>query len=308
MNFIKTRRDVLRSIAVGTALGMTATEASAAPKKIQTRPFVITPDGTHLYYQDWGNGKTILFVAPWALTSNWWEYQVPYLSTQGFRCIAYDRRGHGRSDWPSHGYDFDTLAGDMSALMRHLDLRDIIIVAHSMGCAEAVRYVARYNGERVSKIVLIATITPMIMKAPDHPEGVDRKLLEDGRMKLRKDRPHQIADAAASFFNARENAVSSEIMEWWTRMIVDQVSMQTMLMLNEAFTETDFRGDLKKITKPVLLIHGDKDVSALVDFTSRRTAALLSKSDLKIYEGAAHGLPVTHMDKLNEDIKTFGSY
>ena len=171
-----------------------------------------------------------------------------------------------------------------------------------MGWGEAVRYMSRFNGDRVSKVMLIATITPFTLKTADHPEGVDRSVLEGGRMKLRKDRPFQIADAAAKFFNAEENKTSKEILDWWTRMIVDQTSMPIMLELNEMFTEFDFRPDLKKINKPVLLIHGDKDVSTFLNFTSKRTLPLLPNGNLKIYECAAHGLPVTHMDRLNQEI------
>jgi pimeloyl-ACP methyl ester carboxylesterase len=195
----------------------------------------------------------------------------------------------------------------MAAVIRQLDLRDIILVGHSMGCGEVVRYLSKYAGERVSKVVLIATITPMTVKTSDHPEGVDRSSLESGRLKLSKDRPYQIVDAAAAFFNTKENLVSAGILDWWTRMIVDEVSMQTMLVLNEQFTETDFRPDLRTITKPTLLIHGNKDVSTTLDFTSKRTAALIAGSELKVYEGAAHGLPVTHMDRLNADLEAFGT-
>lgn len=244
---------------------------------------------------------------PWGLNSNWWEYQIPYLSEQGFRCIAYDRRGHGRSDHPSHGYEFETLSGDLEALIKQLDLHDIIVVGHSMGCGEVVRYLSRFGDSRVARVVLIATITPFTLNTPDNPEGVKENDLESGRVKLMKDRPHQIAQAAAGFFGAPKNPVSEEIFQWWTRMMVEQCSMKVLLDLHEVFTTTDFRPDLIKIKTPTLLIHGDKDISCDLEFTSRRTASLIEGSKLKVYGDAAHGLPVSHMEQLNADLVAFAN-
>jgi pimeloyl-ACP methyl ester carboxylesterase len=304
------RRGLLRALLLGA--GITAAKAlpaealSAEPKRrIPSRPFIRANDGTNLFYQDWGNGKPILFVAPWALNSGWWEYQIPYLSSQGFRCIAYDRRGHGRSDHPAYGYDFNTLSDDLAHVVNQLDLHDITLVGHSMGCGEVVRYLSQFGAQRVKRLVLIATITPFTLRTPDNPEGVEWSDLESGRIKLRKDRPHQLSQAAAGFFGSPKNPVSDEIMQWWTRMMVDQCSMKTMLDLHSVFTETDFRPDLRKIKVPTLLIHGDIDTSTDIDFTSRRTVPLIANSVLKVYEGAAHGLPVTHMEKLNADLMAF---
>jgi non-heme chloroperoxidase len=303
------RRALLKSFLLGTGVAAinTATFQSAvAGEKVKRRtPFIKAPDGTRLFYQDWGTGVTVVFVAPWALNSSWWEYQIPYLTAQGFRCVAYDRRGHGRSDQPGHGYEFDTLADDLAAVIRQLDLRHIMLVGHSMGCGEIVRYLSRFGADRVARVVLIATITPFTLKTSDNPEGVEWSVLENGRIKLSKDRPHQVAVAAAGFFGAEKNPVSDEMMQWWTRMILDQCSMMAMLDLHRVFTATDFRPDLRKITVPTLLIHGDSDTSTTLDFTSRRSAALIPGSQLKVYEGAAHGLPVTHMEQLNADLLSF---
>jgi non-heme chloroperoxidase len=196
-NAIK-RRSLLKALLFGTGItGIQATDtrldSATSRKKIASRPFVIARDGTNLFYQDWGNGKPILFVAPWALNSDWWEYQIPHLSSQGFRCIAYDRRGHGRSDQPGHGYDFNTLSDDLAEVIDQLDLHDITLVGHSMGCGEVVRYFSRFGSKRVSRIVLIATITPFTLKTSDNPGGVEGKELESGRIKLRKDCPQQSA-------------------------------------------------------------------------------------------------------------------
>jgi non-heme chloroperoxidase len=150
--------------------------------------------------------------------------------------------------------------------------------------------------------VLIATITPFTLKTADNPDGVDGRALEAGRTQLARDRPHQVAAGAPAFFGVPKNPVSLEIMEWWTRMIVDHCSLKVMLDLHRAFTETDFRKDLRAISVPTLLVHGDSDTSTPLDFTARRSAALIPRCELKVYEGAAHGLPITHMDRLNADL------
>jgi non-heme chloroperoxidase len=305
------RRTLFKSLFfLGTAAigGNTAQAASTVEnaKKIKRGgPFIDAPDGTSLFYQDWGEGSPVVFAAPCWLTSNWWEYQTPYLTDQGLRCITYDRRGHGRSDMPCHGYDFDTLAGDLDAIIRQLDLRNVTLVGHSMGCAEAVRYLSRFGANRVARLVLIATITPFVLKTEDNPLGIERSELETARMNARKDRAHVVAEAAASFFGAPKIPVSDEIMQWWDRMLIDQTPMITFLRLHQSFTETDFRPDLQKITVPTLLIHGDADTSSKIELTSRRSAPMIRGSQFKVYEGAAHGLPVTHMDRLNADLLAF---
>jgi pimeloyl-ACP methyl ester carboxylesterase len=276
----------------------------SSTKNPQT-PFIQARDGTNLFYQDWGSGPAVVFVPPWALHSGWWEYQISYLASQGLRCISYDRRGHGRSGQPKSGYEFDTLADDLAAVIQRLDLHDITLVGHSMGAAEVVRYLARYHADRVSRAVLIATITPFTLKTPDNPDGVERSNLEKGRIDLAKDRPHQIAIAARGFFGADKNSVSPEIMDWWTRMLIDQCSLKVMLDLHRVFTETDFRPDLRAITVPTLLIHGDSDTSTPIESTSRKTARLIPNCQLKVYENAAHALPITHMDRLNADLLAF---
>ncbi len=288
----------LRNPAEGASLPRAGTNAGGVP-------FVQVRDGTRLFYQDWGSGRPLLFVAPWALNSSWWEYQMAHLAAQGFRCIAYDRRGHGRSDQPGRGYEFDTLADDLHTLIERLDLRDVTLVGHSMGCAEVVRYLSRHGASRASRAALVATITPFIMKADTNPDGIPKSTLEKGRATLSKDRAHQIGIAAPAFFGAPANAVSQEVMDWWVRMMVDQCSLNTMLELHRAFTETDFRPDLRRITLPTLLIHGDSDSSARIDLTARKTLPLIPGSRLAVYEGAAHGLPITHMDRLNADIAAF---
>lgn len=277
-----------------------ATRARGGPKT-----FITTRDGTRLFFRDWGSGPPLVFTAPWGMNSNWWEYQIADLSARGVRCIAYDRRGHGRSDEPSQGYEFDTLADDLGELMDQLDLRDVTLVGHSMGSCEVVRYLSRHSARGVSRAVLVAVSTPFILKTADNPDGAEKSALEKGRAALASDRSKQIAAAAPAFFGVPPNTLSPQTLEWWVRMMVDQCSLQVELELHRPFTRTDFRAELRKILTPVLLIHGDHDVSAKLDFTSRRTAALLPNCELKVYENAAHGLPITHREQLNADVLAF---
>jgi pimeloyl-ACP methyl ester carboxylesterase len=303
------RRELLRRLGLGAGASAVAGPSVLAEEK---RPapagrsagtgFVEAADGSRLFVRDHGQGPTVVFAAPWALHSSWWEYQTAFLAAQGLRCVSYDRRGHGRSQAPGRGYDFDTLASDLGGLIERLGLRDITLVAHSMGAGEAVRYLARRGGGRVARLVLVAPITPFTLKTADNPDGVERADLEKIRMGLALDRPGLVAAAAAAFFGSPANPVSPAVVEWWTRMIVDDCTLPVMLDLHRAFTETDFRPDLRAITVPTVILQGDRDTSTPLDFTGRRTAALVRNSELRVYPGAAHGLPITHMAKLNADL------
>lgn len=302
------RRQLFGSVAAASAALIVPSRAEAAIQQRTPRNReVITNDGTGLYCRDWGTGRPIVFLAPWSLNSTWWDYHLASLNAAGFRCVAFDRRGHGRSDEPASGYDFDTLADDVAAVMTALDLRDVLLVGHSMGAAEAVRYMARHNAARVRQLMLIGTITPVTITRPDNPDGAPAEALEQGRRGLMKDRPGVIASAAAAFFGAPRNAVSQAALDRWTRSIVDDCSLKVMLELHRAMTETDFRADLLTIATPTVIVHGDADVSARLDVTARRTHAMLTGSTLTIYEGAAHGLVVTHAERLHEDIVAFAA-
>lgn len=226
---------------------------------------------------------------------------------RGLRCVAYDRRGRWRSAEPAHGYEFDTLADDLGALLDRLGLRDVTLVGQSLRCGEIVRYLSRHGSGRVARIALVSTITPFVLKTEDNPEGVDRATLENVRKVLSKDRPHPIAASAPAFFGMPKNNVSQEIIDWWVRMMVDKCSLKVMLDLHRMFTETDFRPELPKISVPTLLIHGDNDTSTPIDTTARKTAPLISGCQLKIYQSAGHGLPITHADHLNVDLIAFAN-
>lgn len=307
------RRSLLKSIVTITAAsGLVGTDRAnelskgsvLAPtgKKPQAKRFIEAADGTNLFFRDWGVGRPLIFVAPWGLNSAWWEYQMADLAGRGLRCVAYDRRGHGRSGEPSHGYEFDTLADDLAAVVEQLDLRDVILVGQSLGCGEAVRYLSRHGSSRISRVVLVSTITPFVLKTDDNPDGVERATLEYVRKVLSKDRANPIAAAAPSFFGAPKNHVSQEIMDWWVRMMVDGCSLKVMVDLQHMFTETDFRPELRRISVPTLLIHGDNDTSTPIETTARKTVPLIPGCQLKVYEGAAHGLPITHAEVLNADL------
>jgi pimeloyl-ACP methyl ester carboxylesterase len=310
------RRAVLKSVlSTFAGAGLLSTRAAELPNKTPTptsktkgqpTSFLTTSDGAALFYRDWGTGSPLVFLAPWGLHSDWWEYQMAFLSAHGLRCIAYDRRGHGRSVESAAGYEFNTLSDDLSAVMQQLDLQHVTLVAHSMGCGELVRYFSRHGGRGIARVVMVAPITPMTLKTPDNPDGVDTATLEKAREALCKDRPHVIAAAAPAFFGAPKNPVSAEMMQWWTDMLL-QCSMKVLLQLHRVFTTTDFRPDLRAISRPTLVIQGDCDTSTPLELTGRRTTALIPGSQLKVYEGAAHGLPITHADRLNHDLLAYAS-
>jgi pimeloyl-ACP methyl ester carboxylesterase len=315
------RRTVLKSVAIAGAtligdtpdLGArpsstrppTANATTGATTGVRRTPFIDMKDGTRLFVRDWGSGRPVLFVAPWAMTVDWFEYQMTALCAAGLRCIGYDRRGHGRSDEPGHGYDFATLSDDLAAIVQRLDLRELTIVAHSMGTGEVVRYLSRHGAARVTRLALIAPISPCTLKREDNPDGADRSALERGRSDLSKDRPGQIARAADAFFAVSKNTVSVAILDWWTRMIVEGCSLKVMVDLNRAFTEEDFRPDLRAIAVPTVILHGDSDTSTPLEKSGRKVAELIAGSRLIVYENAGHALPITHMDRANRDLLAF---
>ena len=259
--------------------------------------------GIHFRY--WGVGRPIVFVAPWALCSDWWDIPVVSLSERGWRCVTFDRRGHGRSDDPCQGYDFDTLADDIAAILDGLDLQNVVLVGHSMGGAEVVRYLTRYRGHRVTHAVLIAPTTPFTMKTDDNPGGTPREALERTRESFRHDFPHLVAKAAPDFFGVPKNSVSSETMDWWSRQIVDRCSISVLSELYKIMTETDFRPELRTIRTPTLILHGNIDKSARLESTGRPTHELIGGSQFSVYEDAAHALPLTHTDRMLTDIVAF---
>ena len=265
-----------------------------------------TRDGTRIHFRDWGTGRAIVFVAPWGLCSDWWDIPVMNFVERGWRCISFDRRGHARSDDPSRGYDFDTLADDIAAILNGLALQDVVLVGHSMGGAEVVRYLTRHRSQRVTHAVLIAPTTPFRIKTDDNPSG-DRshEALQTIYESFKQDLPHRAAQAAPDFFGVPKNSVSTETMDWWCRMFLDRCSTKVLRDLFKILNETDFRPELKTIRTPTLILQGDSDKSAPVELTGRPTHELIAGSKLIVYEDAPHGLPYTHVDRMLSDIVAF---
>jgi len=264
-------------------------------------PYVDRPDGARLFVRDWGSGPALVFVHSASASSEIFQYQMLALADAGFRCIAFDRRGHGRSSDAGRGYDFDTLADDLAAVIEALDVRDARLIGHSMGCGEIVRYLTRHGSERVSRIALLAPTLPFWLKTANHPEGVDGAVFESLRAQWRRDYPKWVQENAPPFFNA---STSPALIQWGINLI-SSTSLRAVLATNVSITETDFRAELPRIKVPTLILHGTKDVSCPIDFTGRRTAALIPGSELKVYDGAPHGLLFTHLEQVNADLLRF---
>ncbi|MEO7909159.1 MAG: alpha/beta hydrolase [Roseiflexaceae bacterium] len=274
-------------------------------------PIIETADHTRLYFRDWGTGAPVVFLSSWSVGGDMWQYQMEPLSNQGLRCIAYDRRGHGRSDDPGHGYEFDTLADDLAALLTQLDLQEVTLVGHSMGCCEIARYMSRHGASRIARVALIGTTTPCIMQTEENPSGAPRMILEQSITALRQDRPTFVTDGAISFFNLGSTwpgpvVMSSEMVQWITRLALDS-SLKALIESMRAQWETDFRPDMRAFTVPTLIIHGDRDQSAPLEMFGRRTAQAIAGSELKVYAGAAHGLFIAQKERLTQDLLAFVS-
>ena len=268
--------------------------------------FIETKDKTKLFYKDWGTGKSIVFIHGWTVGSDSWEYAMIDLANRNYRAVAFDQRGCGRSDQPWNGYDYDTLADDLAALLEHLDLREATLVGHSMGCGVITRYLTKYGAERVARNVFVATTTPFLLKTEDNPDGIDKSVFDETIQALIKDRPQYINNLAAPFFGIGlpDISVSPEMMQWAVNSCL-QASMRAAIETIRTNSETDMRKELTNITVPTLLIHGDGDVNTPLEITSAKTARLMPNSRLEIYKGLTHGLYITHAERLNDDILAF---
>jgi non-heme chloroperoxidase len=304
------RRDLLKSAgaALGGAALLSADTALAQRRAARNTsahivgPFVETRDGTQLFYRDWGDGAPVVFLSGWALTSDCWGYQMAPLSEAGLRCIAYDRRGHGRSSDPGRGFDYDTLADDLAAVLDALDLRNVTLVAHSMAGGEAIRYLSRHGSKRIARVALVAATLPFLTRTDDNPDGIDPAVFDNARRNvLLRDFPKALRDNMRPFGLPE----TSEAMLGWIGDLMLRCSMKALVECNRALTGTDFRAELPKIGVPTLIVHGDRDVSAPLAITGRKTAALMPQATVKIYEGAPHGLFLTHAERLNKDLREF---
>jgi non-heme chloroperoxidase len=234
-----------------------------------------------------------------------WEYQTTPLSNQGLRCIAFDRRGCGRSDRPGDGYDYDTLADDLADLLDHLDARDITLVGHSMGCGEITRYLSRHGTDRVARAMLIAPTTPFLLQTGDNPHGVPQEAYETMAAALGENRPAWLAVAAPSFFgsNMPGSTVGPELVEWGSALFMRSSAKATIELV--AAMCADQRAEMSAYTMPTAIVHGDADQISPFEITGKRTAALIPHATVSIYEGAGHGLFVTHKDRLNAELLDF---
>ncbi|TDK39232.1 alpha/beta hydrolase [Rhizobium deserti] len=293
---------------VGAALGSpsAATAAASKPSIAGSSGFHKTKDGTSIYYKDWGAGPTVVFSHGYPLSSDAWENQMFFLSQRGFRVIAHDRRGFGRSSQPSSGYDYDTFADDFASLLEELDVKDAVLVGHSMGGGEVVRYAARHGQKRVRKIALVAAVTPFLLQTTDNPEGAPKSLFDTFRSAVETDRSQWNLDVTMPYysFNRPGAKVSEGVrQEYWRQG--QQTGFPAAYHALTAFSETDFRKDLAKISVPTLVIHGSDDQIVPIEISGAKAAKLVPNAQLKVYEGGSHGLLVTDKQKLNEDLLAF---
>jgi pimeloyl-ACP methyl ester carboxylesterase len=262
---------------------------------------VAATDGCRLFLQDWGSGRPLVFLSAWAFHSNVWGSHIAALTGRGFRCIAPDRRGHGRSDAPSSEYDLDTLADDVAAVVEGLDLRDVILVAHSMGSIEAVRYCAGRGSNRIARLVLAAPTTPFLTWTADNPDAVPSAAIEAQYESIAKDYANWIAENEAPFFTPD---TPGETRTWIKNMMLS-VPLPVALACRKTIAAADVRGDLGRIECPTLVVHGDKDASAPLAITGAKTARLVANSKLIVYPNAPHAIVLTHRERFISDLLAF---
>jgi non-heme chloroperoxidase len=271
-----------------------------------TSSTIITKDGTEIYYKDWGKGPVVTFSHGWPLCADAWDGQMLFLVQKGFRVVAHDRRGHGRSSQVSSGNDMDGYADDLAAVIEALNLNDATLVGHSTGGGEVARYIGRHGTKRVAKAVLIAAVPPIMVKTASNPEGLPIEVFDDMRTALTKDRSQFYKDLAISFYGAnREGAkVSKGILDqfWLWSM---QAGLKNAYESIKAFSETDFTEDLKKFDVPTLVMHGEDDQIVPVKDAAKKSARLIKGAKEIYYPGAPHGLTATLQDQINSDLLAF---
>ena len=313
------RRNV---IAGGAAMAATALAAAGyqAPADAATRTaspsskegsrmtsnHITVKDGTQIYFKDWGDGPVVTFSHGWPLNSDAWDGQMHFLARKGFRVIAHDRRGHGRSSQPSSGNDMDTYADDLAALIEALDLKQITMVGHSTGGGEVARYIGRHGTRRGAKAVLVGAVPPVMLKSAANPEGQPLEVFDGIRKAVAADRSQFYKDLASPFYGANRPAakVSQGLLDqfWLWSMQAGQTNAYDCV---KAFSETDFTADLKKFDVPTLFLHGDDDQIVPVHDSAKKAARLVKGAKELYYAGAPHGLTATHQDQFNADLLAF---
>jgi non-heme chloroperoxidase len=269
-------------------------------------PTITTKDGTQIYYKDWGTGQPIVFSHGWPLSADAWEDQMLFLAARGYRCIAHDRRGHGRSGQPWNGNDMDTYADDLATLVEKLDLRDAIHVGHSTGGGEVARFIGRHGTKRASAAVLISAVPPLMLKTAANPAGLPIEAFDQIRAGVQADRSQFFKDLSAPFYGAnRQGAKISQGLRdsfWLQGMIAGHNAVYDCI---KAFSETDFTEDLKKFDVPTLILHGDDDQIVPIGAAAMQSSKMIKGATLRVYPGAPHGMPATLKDQINADLLAF---
>jgi non-heme chloroperoxidase len=279
---------------------------AASSRGVRTVSTIRTKDSTEIYYKDWGKGRPVLFSHGWPLNADAWDAQMMFLASRGFRCIAHDRRGHGRSGQPWDGNDLDTYADDLSALMEALDINGAIMIGHSTGGGEVARYLGRHGTARVAKVVLMSAIPPLMLKTKANPGGLPIEVFDGIRAGVAGDRSQYYRELSLPFYGANRpgSKVSQGVKDafWMWSM---QVGLRGAYECIKAFSETDLTQDLGKIDVPTLVLHGDDDQIVPIAASALLSSKLIKGAILKVYPGAPHGMMVTHNDQLNNDLLAF---
>jgi non-heme chloroperoxidase len=268
--------------------------------------FVTVKDGTQIYYKDWGQGQPVVFSHGWPLTADAWDSQMMFLASRGYRCIAHDRRGHGRSSQPWTGNEMDTYADDLAAVVEALDLRNAVHVGHSTGGGEVARYIGRHGTKRVAKAVLISAVPPLMLKTAANPGGLPIEAFDGIRAGVEKDRSQFFKDLSAPFYgiNRPGAEVSQGVRDsfWLQGMLAGQKAAFDCI---KAFSETDFTEDLKKFDVPTLILHGDDDQIVPIGAAAMLSSKLVTGATLKVYPGLSHGMCTVNQDVINADLLAF---
>jgi non-heme chloroperoxidase len=267
---------------------------------------ITTKDGTEIYYKDWGTGQPIVFSHGWPLSADAWEDQMLFLAGHGYRCIAHDRRGHGRSSQPWGGNEMNTYADDLAMLVEKLDLKDAVHVGHSTGGGEVARYIGRHGNRRVAKAVLIGAVPPLMLKTKTNPGGTPIEAFDEIRASVLADRSQFFKDLTVPFYGAnRADAKVSQGLRdsFWLQGMM--AGLKAVYDCIKAFSETDFTEDLKRIDVPTLILHGDDDQIVPIADSAMLSATLVRNARLEVYKGAPHGMCSTHKDRVNGDLLAF---
>ncbi|CAN7676612.1 Non-heme chloroperoxidase [compost metagenome] len=315
-NIDASRRQLLVGSTVGAAAASVASLAALTPTAAEAAPasgratkqghYVTTKDGTRIFYKDWGTGRPVVFSHGWPLNADAWDAQMLFLVQKGFRVIAHDRRGHGRSDQPAQGNNMDTYADDLAAVLDALDIKGAMLVGHSTGGGEVAHYIGRHGTKRVAKAVLIGAVPPIMLKTAANPNGLPMEVFDGIRKGVAENRSQFYKDLTTPFFGFnRPGAKVSQgtIDAFWAQGMTGGLLGQYACI--KEFSEVDYTGDLKKITVPTLILHGDDDQIVPIDNSARLSAKIVKHATLKVYPGASHGMCVINADQVNADLLAF---